>query len=454
MMRLIRVGVVVLLAAPWSAFAQPFDPGAEPGPDPAEPTEERIFTLESRIEELERALTARQPRVTFSGYVDVGFFVPQGDGTGYVQDLGPPDARAFPRYADQFAWVFLGDLLSTAVNTRGEPADLGNPPGIDRFDAIASRGAPGFIANEANLTIKGLVAPTALATASVNFAPRRGLDFRLGDSFDLDLAHLEWILGQNRRTSIFVGKTEGVLGIEYRERKSSRRFGITPSLIARYTTGTPIGLKVRSKLGAAERVVLAAAVSNGSSGIEQFHFHDEIDSNAGKTLSGRVQLGLPLGLELGASGEWGPQDHALDNRGSLWLVGGDLRWRLGAFDVKAEWLHGRGKGEEDRADADPHRPWGLRLRSGGYLEVDWQSGRYGLLARAEHRDALVWLGDPQSPTGGERMYVTRSWRATVGGRIALTEWVIAKAEYLRNGEYGGVPPIRNDVFTTSLVLIY
>ena len=39
------------------------------------------------------------------------------------------------------------------------------------------------------------------------------------------------------------------MGIEYRERKASQRFGITPTLIARYTTGTPLGLKVRSKLG-------------------------------------------------------------------------------------------------------------------------------------------------------------------------------------------------------------
>jgi hypothetical protein len=425
---------------------------SEPESTAPESEDERMLTLQTRVEELERALEARQPRVTLGGYVDVGFFVPQGDGTGYIQDLGPSAARHFPGYADEFAWVFLGDLLSTAVNTRGDPADLGNPPGIDRLDSIASRGAPGFIANEANLTLRATVAPSALATASVNFAPRGGLDFRLGDSFDLDLAQLEWMLGANRQTSIFVGKTEGVVGIEYRERKSSRRFGITPSLIARYTTGTPIGLKVRSKLGAAERVVVAAAITNGSSGIEQFQFHDEIDSNAGKTLSGRIQLNLPLGLEVGGSGEWGPQDRALDNRGTLWLVGADLRWRLGAVDVKAEWLRGRGTGEQDRTDAAPHRAWGLNLRSGGYLEVDWQATtRFGFLARAEHRDALVWLGDPGS---GERMYVTRSWRATVGARAAITEWVIAKAEYLRNGEYGGVPSIRNDVFTTSLVLIF
>ena len=45
-----------------------------------------------------------------------------------------------------------------------------------------------------------------------------------------------------------------MIGIEYQTRKANQRFGITPSLIARYTTGTPIGIKVRSRLGPARHV--------------------------------------------------------------------------------------------------------------------------------------------------------------------------------------------------------
>ena len=95
-----------------------------------------------------------------------------------------------------------------------------------------------------------------------------------------------------------------VFGIEYRDRKSDRRFGITPSLMARYTTGTALGLKVRTKLGVDDWLVLAAAVTNGSNTTEQFHFYDETDSNAGKTGSARVAVRppLPVRLELGASG--------------------------------------------------------------------------------------------------------------------------------------------------------
>ena len=51
-----------------------------------------------------------------------------------------------------------------------------------------------------------------------------------------------------------------VFGIEYKERKSDQRYGITPSLIARYTIGSQLGVKVRSKL-LDDWLILAAAVT-------------------------------------------------------------------------------------------------------------------------------------------------------------------------------------------------
>ena len=51
--------------------------------------------------------------------------------------------------------------------------------------------------------------------------------------------------------------------------------------------------------------------------------------------------------------------------------------------------------------------------------------------------------------------MTKSWRATRRrARAVINERVVLKAEYLHNGEYGGVPQIANDVFTSSLVLMY
>src|SRR5205085_1574911 len=117
----------------------------------------------------------------------------------------------------------------------------------------------------------------------------------------------------------------------------------------------------------------------------QFHFYDEVDSNAGKTVSGRLSVKpLPFDLEIGGSGLYGAQDRALDSRDPIWFVGADLLGHFGGLDVKAQWLYGKGKGETDR----------------------------------------------------------------------LNEHVVVKAEYLYNGEYGQVPQIPNNVFTSSLLLMY
>jgi hypothetical protein len=421
---------------------------------------ERMLDLEARLDQTRQVATARRPIVSVTGYVDAGFFATQGTGVGIVQDAGPAASRAYPEYMNRYGWVFLGDLLAPAINSRGEAEDLGEFAGIDRFDSVNSNGAPGFIINEVNLTLNAALSPSALATASVNFVPRSGHDFSIGDFVEVDLAQLEWMPTRDGRTSIFVGKVDSVIGIEYRERKASQRFGITPSLIARYTTGTPIGVKVRSKFFDGDRVVVAAAVTNGSSTTEQFHFYDEVDSNAGKTASGRVSLKpLPaLDLEIGLSGEYGAQDRALDSLDPMWFWGVDLLGHVGAVDIKAQYLRGHSDGERADRIYDPnHRPYGLDLKHGGYLEVDWMiTPLIGVYGRGELRDALVWLGNPDSTanTGSDRLYITKSWRATGGVRAVINEHIVLKAEYLHNGEYGRIPPIANDVFTSSLLLIY
>jgi len=394
---------------------------------------------------MQEVATRRRPIVTVGGYVDFGFFATTGDGTGWIQDLGPN--RYFPAEAGKYSWVFLGDLLAPAVNSRGEAADLGNPPGVTRFDGIHSGGAPSFIVNEVNVTLNAAVGENALATASLDFMPRSGVNFSLGDVFEVDIAQLEWMPGA-RHTSFFVGKMESVIGIDYRSRKANQRFGVTPSLISRYTTGTPLGLKFRSKLGDGEWLIIAGALTNGSSTIEQFHFYDEIDSNAGKTVSGRVAVAPGRVFELGVSGEYGPQDHALDSADPLWFVGADLQAHLGALEIKAEWLKGHGTGETLAVYDPAHRPYGLQLNIGGYVEADWMvTPKLGVLGRAEIRDARVWLGD-------ERLYITKGWRAVGGARWVFNDHIVVKAEYLHNGEYGGVPQIRDDVFTSSLVLAF
>jgi hypothetical protein len=425
----------------------PSTPTAEAAPDDDSAATDGSGTMivdtaafEQRLAQSEQLVRGSQPIVTLGGYVDLGYFVPGGNnGAGYVEDFGH---QLFPGYGN-FGWVFLGDILAPAVNSRGEVADLGNAPGVDRYDTINSRGAPGFIANEINLTLRSALTPTALVTASLNFTPRTGSNFSLGDVFDADIAQIEWLPTDSQRTSIFVGKMDSVLGIEYRDRKSDKRFGITPSLLARYTTGTALGVKIRSKFGSNDWLVLAAALTNGSNTVEAWHFYDEIDSNAGKTASGRlsVRLPLPFWLELGASGSYGPQDRATDTAHPMWFVGGDLLAHIGGrVDLKAEYLKGGADGEASQG------VYGLRLHGGGYLEMDAMlTSSFGLIGRGEYRDALVWLSD-------QRAYLTKGWRATGGVRWVATTRAVLKAEYLHNGEYGGIPNIADDVFTTSLVM--
>ncbi|MBI2374527.1 MAG: hypothetical protein HYV07_11080 [Deltaproteobacteria bacterium] len=418
--------------------------------------EERLSELESKVDDLEKELEqARELKIqgtpiTFQGYVDFGAFVPLGNrGVGWVQDFGN---RQFPEYRGRYGWVFLGDILATAVNSRGEPADVGEAPGAaDRFDAVDSRGAPGFILNEVNLrTSVGLGVRTTLRT-SLDFVPRSGEEFALGDFFDVDLAEVEWLASSDGEVSLFAGKTMPVFGIEYKERKANERKGVTPSLVYRYTSGSQLGLKVRAKL-LDETLLVAASVTNGSPVIEPFHFNDEIDRNVGKT--GNLRLAVKLGLEglsssleghtfeLGASVAAGSQDRALDSDGIFWLVGVDLELRSLDFDLKAQWIRGKSPGRaRDRAFA-------LDLHDSGYVELDWSFLPFlGVVLRGDLRDALVTLGT-------ERAYLTKSWRFTGGIFADVNEHVVVKAEYLHNGELGGIEAFDDDVLTSSLLLVY
>ena len=154
-----------------------------------------------------------------------------------------------------------------------------------------------------------------------------------------------------------------MFGIEYKEKKSDQRFGITPSMIARYTVGSQLGLKIRSKL-ADDWLVLAGSVTNDSSTIEMFHFYSEIDRNNCKTLNGRAAVSIPVGrlyrsddrLEIGLSGEWGTQDRATYNSDKMWFVGVDLQYLGVNYALKAQIMKGKSPGLADQG------VWGLELK--------------------------------------------------------------------------------------------
>jgi hypothetical protein len=457
----LRISVgLSLVATPVAAQPQPQKP--EPPAPHIAPTVESAQTvddtgdevdldtktaeLNDKIEQLETKLAVAEASrksafpIRLSGYGDIGAFATQGDGSGLRRDSGHV---MFPQHQD-IGWVFYGDMLATSVNSRGDVADLGQVPGVDRFDSVNSEGNPTFLVNELNLTVNAGVGERALFTSSVNFTPRTGTEFALGDSFDVDVVQLEWMPTESGNHSIFVGKFDSVIGHEYKTRKAHERFGITPSLLARYTTGTAVGIKARSRL-ANDHLVLAAAVTNGSFGTEQFHFHTEVDTNAFKTVSGRAALRAASGvfeLEIGPSAQWGVQDGARDGAGMMWLYGVDAEIKHTRFAVKAQWLRGKAPGDE------LSMAYRLDLKQGGYVETDLTlTPTLGMLARAEFRDAEVQQGT-------ERLYITKNWRATGGFRLVLSPKALIKAEYLHNGEYGNTPAIPDDVVTTSAVMAF
>ncbi|HLK89160.1 MAG TPA: hypothetical protein VKZ18_04645 [Polyangia bacterium] len=441
---------------PPAAPSLPDAPADDAAPSATEETNaERIAELTARIERGEQERQRSVPRLSWNGYVDFGYFAPIGNGgVGWIRDAGN---AVYPQYAN-YSWVFLGDILATAVNTRGEVASLGNAPGVDRFDSVASAGAGGFIVNEINLRPRYQLADNAIMRASINFVPRTGSDFALGDFIEADQAELEYMPTSDGKTSIFVGKTFGVFGIEYKERRSDERFGITPSLVGRYTDGPILGVKVRSKL-LNDWLILAGSVSNGSTTTEQFHFYSEIDQNWGKTLAGRAAINIPVGrllrnddrIEIGISGEWGPQDRATDDNGKIWFEGIDLQYLNANFAFKAQIMRGGAPGEADAAQ----NVYGLQLHPSGYAELDWQIlPQFGFLLRGALRDAIVTLGSPALSTSETRIYITKEIQYTVGARVVFNPHIVAKLEYNHNQEYGGVPSFLDDIFTSSMVLSF
>lgn len=459
----LAVGAPRTVLAQESASGAPGIPNAPDLPGAEEDSaEDRVVRLEEKVNELQERLKQAEEqqransssRLSIHGYADLGFFAPNGNrGMGVVEDVGNTQ---FPNLSG-YSWTFLGDILATAVNSRGEAANLGNLPGVVRFDSVNSDGAPGFIANEFNLRVGYALTDRAFLRTGVNFVPRSGRDFALGDFVDVDQAEMEYVATEDGKTSFFVGKTLPVFGIEYKERKSDQRFGVTPSLVQRYTSGPQLGLKFRSKL-LDDWLIVAGSITNNSSVTEQFHFQSEIDRNWGKTLNGRVAVSLPIGswigrgstdrLEVGGSGMWGPQDWAPDNGGKMWFLGVDLQYLNANFAVKAQYIRGHAPGTMDGL------AFRLDLHHSGYVEVNWMIlPMLGVLGRVEQRDAFVaQLGNPNGE--GLRAYVTKERRLTGGVRAVFNPHMALKVEYLRNIEYGGIREFLNDIFTSSLVLSF
>ena len=459
--------IVLLLAAPAYADDEPPPPAppAQPTPPPPESDDKKkIRELEERLQKLEEEVSQQKDDSGYleeklkellplsgriGGYVDVGFFATTGNGAGTREDLA---STYFPEYAGIVpgSWVFMGDPLSTAVNSRGEPADTGQSRAVT-FDPIHSQGKSSFIVNAVNLQLFSAIGETAQINTSIDFVPRsRDVSDPngtfLGDFVDVKLAYGEW----RPRIEAFdlmlqAGKFDSVLGYEYRAMESPDRIGITPSLICRYTCGHPIGLKARARFFD-DALIANVSVTNGSNFMEIFPFSDETDTNQFKTVSGRLSSLLGKKVEIGVSGAYGAQDFQTSNSVGQWHIGGDIHAELADFEITAEFVHGRADGQTSKTSMAKCDVAPCLNYTGGYVLLAYRATNvfvpYG---RVDYRDAL-------HQSGASFVYIADLWRATVGLRAEIGNHVIAKVEATRNMELGRLPAFPDDVATSSLVL--
>jgi hypothetical protein len=414
-----------------------------------------IEILQDEIEQLRRDIETVRPRANrFRGYVDIGFFATGGDGSGVRRDALHAN---FPEYDNVVpgAWVFMGDPLSTAVNSRGEPADTGPSRSI-RLDAIDSQGAPSFLVNNLSLGLLTAVGPDKrwTVTGLMDFVPRERRatsdDPGSGRFVDVKLAFAEYWLPTEAPIAVYAGKVYSVLGIEYRTQESDQRLGVTPSLVCRYTCGYPTGVGIRGQ-HIDRALEWNAAITNGSHFVPAFSLSDDIDDNDLPTVAARAGWNFEIGtgVEVGASAMFGPQDEQQDNEVLQWHYGVDASADLGDFVLAAELVHGRAEGSRDAGAMEPRCSVAPCMKyNAAYGWLGWRATNWITpYARVDWRDAL-------HQHGAEFVYVSELIRVTGGAHLEMGSYAIAKAEYTWNRELGRIPQFPNDVFATSLVIKY
>lgn len=390
------------------------------------------------------------PRLT--GYLDAGFFFVLGDGSGIRSDLGNV---VFPEYRDQVpgSWVFMGDPLSTTINSRGEPANTAESRAVT-FNPVANGGKPSFIVNTLNLGVLASVGESTLVEGLVDFVPRsRNVSnpggLFLGDFLDVKLAYVEYrVPRESFSLSLFAGKFDSVLGIEYRSQEAPDRLGVTPSLLCRYTCGRPLGVKARGRFFD-NALVVNVAVTNGSYFTEMFPFFNEIAVNNLKTIAGRISYRIPVGagLELGASGAVGAQDNQPGDDVIQWHYGFDLSLAWRDLELSGEFIQGSAPGKTGNLEP----PCGVApclnyLAAYGQIGYRW-TNLLTTYVRVDGRDAL-------HRSGASFVYVSKLVRGTVGLRLQLGTEAVAKLEYTHIQELPPLPEFPDDVLTSSLVLKY
>lgn len=385
------------------------------------------------------------PAFQINGYADIGFAVAQGDGTSFA----PGDSRIPADY--------VTDTFATAVNSRG---DVASTDSHGRFTngflprSMGIGGQPSVLLNTFDADIK-----YAPATAPILLFSRIQLLPRYGASGNetrvlIEQAFARIVPFSSREFAVSVGKFDSVFGIEYLENEANLRTNVTPSLIARYTTGQGLGVKAFYRvqvpdLWAAVSINLAA--TNGGTLVETLSPPDL--SLAGRPIaSARLgfEVNLPfLELKLGTSGEYGPRNDQHGVRVHEWVLGADLRLVYGHFSLSAEGVSIRqDPGAADKSNGlGPETLVSTFAARGAYGTVS-----YALpLSEGAFRRLTPYLRYEQRHAQFEGFPAYTVQRLAAGLRVDVWDELVLKMEGLLNGEVSGLSPVANNVFASSFV---
>jgi hypothetical protein len=387
------------------------------------------------------------PRLEMNGYVDVGFADAQGDGTSFA----PGDERLPADYGV--------DAFAPAVNSRGDVAS--NDTG-GRFNngflprAVGIGGRPSFLLNTVSTDLRygGPTAPV-MVFSRLQLLPRYDA---------VNGSHVRVIVEQafgrvtpfaSQELAIFVGKFDSVFGIEYLENQANLRTGITPSLLARYTTGPSLGAKLFYRVQIAplwSAVSLNLAATNSAPFVEALQ-PSELSLTGRPVVSGRLgyELDLPgIQVKLGGSGLRGPRNDQGDRKAEQRGWGADARLYLYGVSLAGEYVNV----DEDPGPAvDKQTGAGMQtIPSGFHARGFWGQLAYELPFSTEVlRKATVYGRGEQRRAWFEGFTHVLVRRFTVGFRLDLWDALALKAELLFNREIEGAPTVANDVKVVSLV---
>jgi hypothetical protein len=391
------------------------------------------------------------PVLRFVGYLDVGFAKAFGTGSSFVAS----DRRVPLDYGS--------DAFAPAVNARGEVASTDTD---GRFTngflprSVGIAGRPSFLLNTLSLDMR--VQPRGVPLfvfARVQLMPRFSTS---GDVTRLELqqAFARWSPFTAHELALSLGRFDSVFGIEYLENEANLRVGLTPSLIARYTTGHGLGAKVlyRAQIAPLQSAVSinVAATTNGT--------RIEALAPASASLTGVVVASGRLGYELntqavqvkvGVSGLFGPRNDAQPTLTGAWsrqwAVAGDVRIAVKGVSLAAELIHLR---DDPGLTAGKQTGQGAaEIASGFTVTGGWARLAWALpLTPGKVFQALTLYGRYDRRHGqfdGFTLLVTD--RLSAGVKLDLWEMLSLKAEFLANRELEGAPPVDNDMVTTSVV---